>query len=532
MGSKNCPETPRQKMIGMMYLVLTAMLALNVSKEILSAFVVVDETLLTSNNNTMITIESDYQHLQKQIMIFGEEKVRGALNQADVLKKASDEMVNFIESMKTELLIEADGEATNPDGTPKSANDIEKKDDYSKPSNFFILQGKATQLKDEILKYRALALSLIPEKNRGNFEAVIGLNADATYPSGETWESHNFENIILVACVTLMNKMVGEVRNAESMVLKQIIGSIGAEDFKFDKIEGRAIPSTRMVFTSDNYEADIIVAAYDSKSSPEVYYKMGVDTLRDEDIPSANKLEGENGMVKLRISAGNVGDQKYAGIIRVKRPDGQLESYGFKDKYTVVKPSATVAADGMNVLYSGIENPISVSAPVDPNKLNLSIPGCNISSNGSGKYTVTVPASLIGKKVTATVSATVDNNSQAMGGSEFRVKAVPSPRPYIGTSISGGKRSKTEITAVPTLTANMGTDFVYDLKWNVVSYRVIFVVRNMEETPIPVSGAQFSQELIKKIQGASSGTVITFTDIKARSSAGERTLPEVTVRVR
>ena len=538
MGAKNCPETPRQRMIGMMYLVLTAMLALNVSKEIIEAFVVVDETLVNSTNNTILTIESDHSFLVRQKAILGEEKVREALADATALRKTSDDMVKYIENLKSELLKVADKTDIGPGGKPKEAKDIGNKEDYSKSSNFLVNQENAKKLKNEILKYKNTILALVPEKNRDAYRAAIGLNVDATFKNkagqNESWEEHNFDRTILIACVTLLNKMIGEVRNAESMILKQIISGIGAEDYKFDKIEGRAIPNSRVVFSGDSYEADIIVAAYDSKSTPEVYYKMGIDSLRDADIASANKLGGESGMVKLKIAtgSGNFGDQKYAGVIRVKKPDGTIQSYGFKDKYTIIKPSATVAADKMNVLYSGIDNPVSISAPVDPSRLTLSIPGCSMTPTGAGKYSVSVPTTLVGRNVTATVSATLDGKTQNMGTTEFRVKSVPNPRPYVGGSISGGRRTKAEITANPFIIANMGEDFVYDLKWTVTSFKVVFVVRNMEDPPIAVLGNRFGDDLTRKINGATTGTVISFTDIKAKSTAGERLLPEITVRIR
>ena len=541
MGATNCPETPRQRLIGMMYLVLTALLALNVSKDILDAFVVVDETLETSTRNTEKTIDLEYSRLVAQKEILGEAKVHDALASAKTLRDATNEMVNYIIDFKSQMLIAADNGDTK-DGNPKGANEIESKDDYSNASNFFILQGNATKLKNEVLKYRNTLLSLVPETDRDRIKTAIGLNVDQVFKNQEgqeeSWEVHNFEHTILIACFTLLNKMVGEVRNAEATILKHIIAGIGAEDYKFDKVRGRAIPDSRMVFSGENYEADVIVAAYDSKSDLEIYYKMGIDTLRDADIASANKLVSENGVGRLKIPAGgNLGDQKYAGIIRVRKPDGTMQPYGFKDKYTVIKPSATVAADKMNVLYSGIENPVSISAPVDPNRLSLSIPGCTVTpaGAGTGKYVVTVPASLVGRGVTATVTATsADNRGQSMnmGITDFRVKQVPTPKSYLGATITGGKWTKNEITANALLTANMGQDFLYELTWTVTSYKVIFVVKNVEDAPIPVIGNRFNDEVIRKINSAQSGTVIIFTDIKAKSTAGERPLSEITVRIR
>ena len=338
---------------------------------------------------------------------------------------------------------------------------------------------------------------------------------------------HNFDHIISAAAVTLLNKTVGEVRNAESSMLTYLKESISADDFKFDHVEGRAIPKSQVVFTGDSYEADIIVAAYDTKVNPEVYYKMGADTLTQDGIGGATRLEGENGVVKLKLGAGGVGDQKFAGLIKVIGPDGTPKYYGFKDKFTVLKPSATIAADKMNVLYAGINNPISVSG-VGAGKISVSFPGCNLSSTGTNTYNVTVPASQIGKTVTASVSSDGKN----MGSTTFRVKKVPDPRAVLGANIRGGKRAKAEILANPMIRAVMGEDFVYDLKWNVNSFRVVFVSKNMEEPPMACQGGSLSEQVKAKIQKSSSGTVIYFEDIKVSSEAGSRTLDGISVRIR
>ena len=287
-----------------------------------------------------------------------------------------------------------------------------------------------------------------------------------------------------------------------------------------------------MVFSGDSYEADIIVAAYDSKSTPEVYYKMGVDTLTEDGLGGATKLEGENGLVKLKIGTGGTGEQKYAGLIKIMDPNGQPKYYGFKDKYTVLTPSATIAADKMNVLYAGIANPVSVSGPVSPDKLSVSFPGCNASSQGGGKFNVSVPASLIGKTVTATVAAKVGESTKTMGSTTFRVKRVPDPRAVLGANIRGGKRAKAEILANPVVRATMGDDFVYDLKWSVNSFRVILVSKGMEEPAIVCQGGALSEKAKAAIQKSSANTVIYFSDIKVSSEAGSRTLDEFSVRVR
>lgn len=542
MGATNCPETPRQKMIQMMYLVYTAMLALNVSANILDAFVVVDDTLVTSTNIAANQNANDYQWFIGQKTILGA-KVDEAYGKAQILKKESNAMVKYIEKMRNDLIFTVDGDSLvekEVDGkkvkTIKSVGDIVKKDNFDIPTDFMINKGNAKKLKAEIKKYKANVLKLAKKEDQKRLEEALGLNVDATYLSNDKekqdWETHNFEHIITAASATLLNKMIGEVKNAESVMLNYLKASISADDFKFDNVSGRSIPKSQMVFSGDSYEADIIVAAYDSKSTPEVYYKMGVDTLTEDGLGGATKLEGENGLVKLKIGTGGTGEQKYAGLIKIMDPNGQPKYYGFKDKYTVLTPSATIAADKMNVLYAGIANPVSVSGPVAPDKLSVSFPGCSASSQGGGKFNVSVPASLIGKTVTATVAAKVGESSKTMGSTTFRVKRVPDPRAVLGANIRGGKRAKAEILANPVIRATMGDDFVYDLKWSVNSYRVILVVKGMEEPAIVCQGGALSEKAKAAIQKASANTVIYFSDIKVSSEAGSRTLDEFSVRVR
>ncbi len=536
MGATNCPETPRQKMIGMMYLVLTAMLALNVSTDILNSFGVVDETLKVSTKNVEGKVSKDYAFIEKQKALLGEAKVKDAADKAYKLRKLSDDMVNYIEKMKDDMLDYTDGGHLDDKGQPKTVRTMKAKDNFDKPTDFMINKGHAKELKAKIKQYKEEALKLVDPKNRESVKAALGLEVDGEYKNAEgakeSWEDHNFFHIVNAAAVTLLNKTVQEVRNAESTCMNDIISSISADDFKFDSVTGKAIPKSQMVFSGDHYQADIIVAAFDSKTNITAYYKMGADTLTESEIGGAQELIGEGGICKLDLPAGGVGEQKYAGLIKLKAPDGTDKFYSFKDKYTIVKPTATVAAEKMNVLYAAIPNPVSVSAPVAPEKLRVSFPGASAASKGAGLYDVTVPESMAGKSINVTVSADLGGKTQALGSTTFRVKRVPNPTSYIGASIWGGKRSKQELLANPFISARMGEDFAYDLSWKVLSYRVTFVVRGVEDPPIAVAGGQFSDAVRSKINSASSNTTIQFTDIKVSSIAGTRTLRDIMVRIR
>lgn len=543
MGATNCPETPRQKMIQMMYLVYTAMLALNVSADILNAFIVVDDTLAISTRNATQQNGNDYNWFEQQKTILGEAKIHDAYVNAQALKKETDQMVRYIERLRQDLIFYVDGdtlvEIKNDKGKKEkvlaTVSTMKAKENFDKPTDYMINKKHAFELADRIRTYKKNILKLAKPADRDRLSAGLGLDVDQKFTKEgavQTWAEHNFDHIISAAAVTLLNKEIGEVRNAESMMLTYLKASISAEDFKFDHVEGRAIPKSQMVFSGDNYEADIIVAAYDTKATPKVYYKMGVDTLTEAGLDGATELQGENGVVKLKLAAGDVGEKRYAGLIKIMDPSGQPKFYGFSDKYAVLKPSATIAADKMNVLYAGIANPVSVSAPVDPGKLSVAFPGCTVSSQGAGKFNISVPTTLIGKTVTATVAAKLGESTKQLGATTFRVKKVPDPRAVLGANIRGGKRAKAELTANAMIRATMGEDFAYDLKWKVTSFRVIFVSKGMEDPAMVCQGAALSQAVKSKIEKASSNTVIYFSDIKVTSEAGTRTLDEFSVRIR
>ena len=541
MGATNCPETPRQKMIQMMYLVYTAMLALNVSAEILNAFVVVDDTLAISTRNATQQNFSDYNWFDQQKTILGEAKVKDAYDKAQALKKETDQMVKYIENMRQDLILYVDGdtlvEVKNEQGKKEKVTatvaTMKSKENFDKPTDYMINKKHAFELADKIRDYKKKILALAKPEDQKRLSDGIGLDVDQKFVKEgavQSWAEHNFDHIITAAAVTLLNKEIGEVRNAESLMLTYLKASISADDFKFDKVSGRAIPKSQMVFSGDPYEADIIVAAYDSKTNPEVWYKMGADTLTEEGLGSATKLEGENGLVKLKIGTGGTGEQKYAGLIKVVGPNGEAKYYGFKDKYTVLTPSATIAADKMNVLYAGIPNPVSVSGPVAADKLSVSFPGCSASSTGAGKYNVSVPESMVGKTVQATVAARVGESTKTLGSTTFRVKRVPTPRAALGT-IRGGKQPKQLLLSNP-MRATMGEDFVYDLNWSVTSFQVVLVVKGMEDAPIACQGPQLNERAKAAIQKAPAGTVVYFQGIKASSQAGPRNLDDFAVRIR
>lgn len=556
MGAKNCPETPRQQMIGMMYLVLTAMLALNVSKDILDAFNVVDDSLLQSNKNVTVALKDRYDNLYS---IQGEEQteaIKAAQEKAKKLQEQTKEMVSFIETVRWDMTVAVDGE--NADGVVKAkkeakkgeipcvpVSEIEGKDNFDKPTTFMIGSGDkadpekpAAQLKKKLTEYHAKLLDFIKnEEGKSDPQLVKQLSSvkpqDKIYSTHEEkevdWEIYNFYHLITGGQVILLNKMISEVKSAEAVVLNHIIASAGSANLSFAEYAGHSMAESKILFSGDSYKTTVIVAAFDPNQKLDVYYQVGVDSLSEANEGNATHVDGPATGVEIDIPGGGVGQHKIAGYIKVRNENtGKVECYHFKDEYVVVpKGSATISADKMNVLYAGLKNPITIAGGSDASKLSVSFPGCQVNGSGQSREVVP-PTSMIGKTVEATVTS-----SEGASKMNFRVKKVPDPYAQIGANIFGGKKSKAELTANPVLIAKMSDDFAFDLKWTVQSYSVDVIEKGIIST-INCSGSRFSQELINRINSASVGTVFMFSNIKiSQPELGTRTMPrDITVRIK
>lgn len=528
MGAKNCPETPRQKMIGMMYLVLTAMLALNVSKDILSAFATVNGTLEETNANFTSKIDETYAvfaALQEK-----QPKAKPYYEKALQAKKIFADNVKYMEDLKLDFFCYVDGKKP-ADVKGKTLAEMDAKDNFDKPGTYFITNKKANEMKARFKKMKKDVETLV-----GDGFKLKGLDVDAKFKDHDetvSWENHNFEHVVAAGVYTLLNNMVGEIKNMEYETVKHLIDQIDAGSFKFDNVTAKVIPNSRIVFSGDAFEADIIVAASDSRQALEVYWGGGRTQASKDDIPNLKKeVSDSGGVVHLRIPTGGIGDQKFAGVIKVQGPDSATY-YDFAETYTVTKPTAAVAAEKMNVFYAGIPNPVTISAPVAAEKLRINWGGASATSLGGGRYDVQVPQSMSGKPITITISADMGGGkSQAMGKTEFRVKPVPEPTATIGAGITSGRQAKDVLLANPMIVAQMSKDFNYELRWNVLSYKVTFVKNNVEEAPIIVRGNRFPDNVVSKIRSASSGTQMEISDIKVQSIAGARTLKTILVRIK
>jgi gliding motility-associated protein GldM len=508
--------SPRQRMIGMMYLVLTALLALNVSKEIINAFVTVNESLEASNKNTTNRNDRVYADFRKALE--NDPKKVGPFNEkAQKIRQHSADMVKYIDDLKNEITIKVEG--LEKGAKVPSTKDIARKDDYDVPTNMLCgdkADGrgfKATELKKKIEEFKSKAIASLSVADQQAFKPRLDqlLNTLDPKPADvrdnkTTWEMANFYHNPVVATIALLTKFQADVRNVESEIINHLYTSIDAGSFKFDNLEARVIAPTSYVLNGQQYKADIFLAAFSSTSNPTI-------TVGGSTIPV------ENGMGKSTVPASGVGAKTWGGVLRVKDPaTNQDKDYPFEATYITAPPASIVSADKMNVLYIGVPNPMSISVPGIPdNNVTVSVSGgVSLSKGGNSKYTAT--ASTQGKAMFS-VSAKMDGKSVSMGSVEFRVKRIPDPVASVMNS-KGGPISKGALAAAPSVNALM-EGFDFDAKFRVTKFEMMVIRKGKDAVMCkPSGGNTLTSEMKSAISGSGAGSKVIFENIKAQGPDG------------
>lgn len=528
-------QSPRQAMINMMYLVLTALLAMNVSKEILDSFITVNNGL----ENTKLSLNDKMNAQYASFESFAGEnaaKYGAAWNEAKKIKSAGAEIIAYVDSIKAAAIIAAEGWPRDSvvlgDGRIVDLAKVTKKDSHDELTNLLIggepakpKDGpmSATDLRTKLETFRDLVKNSRPEDTElaASMDRVFNFE-DRRDASGtmNNWQSINFYHVPLAAGITILSKIQADVRNAEGEVVKRMMDAVEGKSFKFNKLTTIVKPLSSYVTVGSKYTAEIFLGAYDDQNAPEVYIAgpgATVDTVAKKINGEAIKLPMNGAKAMLERVAGGAGLQTVRGIIKFKPVGGEETIEVFETTYEVAAPSLVVSPTKMNVFYRGVDNPVSVSVSGYSNK-DIAATATNGSLTKSADGYVMKP----GKESEATIGATVtnpDGTKKAMPGMKFRVKNVPSPRPYFaGKSVDDETIKKTELTAAAGVIAKM-IDFEFDLKFDVVEYKVTMVIGG---TPIEkvTKGAAVSGDMKEMFQKAKPGQKVYIEGIKARGPDG------------
>ncbi len=534
-------ETPRQKLIGLMYLVLLAMLALNVSVDVLDAFVKVDEGLTKTTESFAQQNETTYREFARR---YAENPVTVGpwKEKSDEVRLRSDELFDYIQDLKLKIVIASEGE--DSDAIDENGNiiadNILAKENTNPPAQVMLreINPRATLLKNSINEYKNFLLSIIDERSL-SIRQSIETNLDTSDPPSkegatESWESHHFYYMPMIASLTLLSGMQADVRNAESDAITYLINQIDAGSFMFNALEATVIPRSNYIFRGDNFEANVFLAAFDTVQAPEVligqYEQIELQdgTVDYQMVGRADTLSVEQGRGVYRVRPGRTGYHSWGGLIRLRAPDGTLISRPFRSEYQVAEPNLIVSPSKMNVLYMGIDNPVEISIPgLAADQINASV------NNGTmrriaGSNFIVIPARTGIAQVS--VTANINGATRNFGERDFRVRTVPDPVATIAGR-EGGNIGRNMLLAQTGVLAEM-KDFDFDLSFTVTSFIVESVQRGGFVVDARSASNRITDEQREIIRSAERNQRVLFDDIIAVSPTGEeRRLPPVSFRI-
>jgi len=322
---------------------------------------------------------------------------------------------------------------------------------------------------------------------------------------------YNFFHRPLVASISILSKLKNDVKNAESAVVDYLLKQNDTEIMKFDTISAKVIPQSNYVLLGVNYKADVFIAAFSKTKKPEVLvgnYNEAGKTFNG----TPDEVPVENGLGKYTVKASREGIVNYSGTIKIKSPKGKDVLFPFKSEYIVARPSLTVSADKMNVVYLGLENPISVSVPGIPNeRLTVSASNAVLKSSGNGKFIMDVKN---GPNVDVTVWAAMENGEKRnMGVMTFRVKRIPKPVAKIAGIIDEGNMSRGEFQAQKGIFAYY-ENFDFNAVCKVVSFEMSYMSKGLSFNEV-VKGNQISDVLHNLYNKQAKNCKVRFENIKA-----------------
>ena len=517
-------------MINMLYLVLTAILALNVSSEVLDAFKNVNDGISNSNTSMQSKNSGIYSELNNQFKN-DSLKAKMAFEKSKQARAVSSKLYALLEQYKKEMIAEAGGIDTE-------TGKIKRDDDINVPTRMFVEDGgtKGKALKQQIEITRAELLKLVPDEARTDVEKSLSLKIDAPV-AGNSWEFAKFNHVPVVAAVTLLTKYQNDLLGAESHIIETLYSSIDKKQIKVDRMEAKIISPSSFILQGEPYKADVMVAAYSSTQHPDVFlgafnssikkneaggYAMLSSTSDMPPLINANKVDVEGGFGKILMAGNATGIKKYTGVVRVKKDD-QFEFYPFDGEYQVAPKVAVVSPKMMNVMYIGLENALDVSVPgvAQSDVVALFSGSGSLQKNNNGSYIAKPTAPGEAKVI---VKAKVNGHEMLMGEQKFRVKNVPSPVTTLDGVYEGGKISLAKIKStrgvVPVL-----KNFDFNARFTIESYQVSYKSKKEDNVTVPqnVTGPVYDQktkdQIITRLQP---GDNFFIDEIIARGPAGDK----------
>lgn len=490
------PKEPRQKMINIMYLVLTALLAINISAEILNAFKTINSSLEKTNGQVNASTTAILESLQEKM---ADPKTA---DKAAIWKPKADQVIahakkayDFIENLKKELI-----EATTSGGKMKE-------DDQNTTTRILVKSGKGKELYKILEEYKKNVFAVDSSIQR---EFANGFQVDLDKPKdvnkNKNWEEAYFYMSPTVGALSILSKFQNDIRTSENKVVTYCHEQVGKVELKFDAFEAIVGQNSKYLMPGEELEITAGLGAYSKSKLPNV------------NINGSGIALNEKGQAVYKTQVGNAGTYKINVTVSFTDQDGQPQTRTIPVEYTVGTPGgASVALDKMNVLYIGVDNPITIASSTGWDKTRVSPGGGGgLSLNGSnGKYIARV--SSVSDDCTITVNA--DNKISTF---KFRVRTIPEAQAYVGGKPSGENYNAGAFKAQGGVGAGI-KNFPFELEYNVQSFT--FTCDTDDDiVTIPNAGAGFSQAVRNAInQHVQAGRMVTIDNIKVKGPDGRTT---------
>ncbi|MDB5141909.1 MAG: gliding motility protein GldM [Mucilaginibacter sp.] len=498
-------ETPRQRMIGILYLVLLGLIALNVPESLMDAFRNITVSLDTSRGNVTTSINNTYTAFEATKLKEQGDKARKVLDTARQASKVVADLNTYIETLKAKLI--AEGGGINP-----TIGDVSARDNLDISPRIMINQKNAEILRKKIEDTRARLLKLLGKDSKNVNFSLNTIDPPAHAGIKRNWEEAYFgDGIPLGATLTTLAKIQADAKNAENETVKKILGKVDQAVVNLDKFNAVAVAPTSYVLVGQPYTAQVFLTASDSHSTPDITVE-------------GSKLPTDAGVGKYSGSTGSEGMHTWVGTIRVKQTDGTSKEYKTPPQtYQVAKPSAVVSPDKMNVLFIGVPNPVSVSAPGIPKeKLHVSVSNGSISGK-DGKYEVTVSSP---GDATVTVSGELSpGKTQVLGSTLFRIKRIPDPKAQFAGK-SSGATSSANLKAQDRLFAKL-ENFYFDIKFDVVRFTMVIMKPRQDAIIYNSSNSELTSDMKRALSTIGPGTKVIFGNIMATGPGGQRGLDDI-----
>ncbi|MGM9479221.1 gliding motility protein GldM [Pedobacter sp. GSP4] len=505
-------ETTRQRMINIMYLVLLAMLALNVSDTILDAFKNINDSLDTSKNNVNTSINQLFSAFENSKLKEEPARAQPIYDRAKQAQKAADELNNYIDGIKKEF-------TQAGDGIDPETDDLVNRSNQDIAQNIMINQKKADELKKRINATREKLISLLDPADRANVSFSLEAKDPARKRKGNWQETYFGEGTPLTAAMTILTKLQTDTKNAEAEVVKKLFGNMDKAQVNLDQFAAVAVAPTSYVIQGQPYTAEVFLTASDSRSTPDI-------------TVNGSKLSVKDGKGTYTGGTGSVGQFTWVGTVRVRQTDGQIKEYKTQPQtYQVAKPSASVSSTKLNVIYAGIPNPFTVSAAGFPlESVRASISGGSMSGS-NGNFTVNVPGSMVGQDVSINVSANNAGKTVSLGSQKFRVKGIPAPVAKVGGR-AGGDIASVQLKSESEIEADLD-DFPFDVKFKIQRYKLTIIKPRSDAVTIPGTGGSFAGAVKGAINSITPGTRVFFEDIVSIGPDGrQKILPSLAFSVK